>query len=196
MSLDWPPITVGAFTARELAPAELWSQATGDATAETIVEETSWEGAAAASGSARAMLEGWLARGAWIVGLYRDDALIGLFDVGRFATWAEATGERPDGEGDLLAERVELRAELVHMTLWFAVRPAERGSVPGPVFQQLSDAFLGHLWDRGIRRMVTVHLHHLAAGRAHAGNVERFGWRTLQRRGLTETKVKRLERRP
>jgi hypothetical protein len=195
MTLSWSPVSVGDFTVRELAPEELWSQTPGDATAETIVDETAWEGAGAAPGSAREMLERWLEAGAWVIGLYREATLIGLFDVGRFVPWAVAAGERPAGV-DLLAEAVPSRDELVHVTLWYALRPAARGQVPGATFKALSDAFLRRLWDLGIRRMVTTHLHHLAEGRAHAANVERYGWRTLRQRGLVETKVKRLEGRP
>ena len=196
MSLDWTPVTVEGVTVREIPDAELWSTTLGDATAETIVEETAWEGAAAAPESARAMLERWIESGAWVLGLYRDAALIGLFDIGRFASWAEATGEAPDGAGDLLAEASDRGAERVHLTLWFAIRAAARGTVPGAVFAALSTAFVRQLWDQGIRRMVTVHMHNLGEGRAHAATVERYGWRTHSRRGLAEIKVKRLERRP
>jgi hypothetical protein len=195
MTMAWEPVTIGAFTVRELGPSEFWSETIGDATAETIVEETAWEGASARPGSARAMIEGWQARGASFLGLYREGMLIGLFDVGRPTSWAEATGEKPDGAGDLLAEPVATR-EPVYLTLWYSIRPAARGQIPADVFTALSGGFLRQLWDLGIRRMVAVYLHTLAEGRALAAKAERWGWRTLAQRGLTEIKVKRLERRP
>lgn len=196
MGLGWTPVTVEGFTVREVPEAEIWSTTPGDATAETIVEETAWEGALARPGTARLMLEGWLARGASVLGLYCDDQLIGLFDIGRVASWTEATGERPDGGGDLLAEPVENGQALVYLTLWYSIRPAARGQIGNEVFRALSDDFLRQIWDAGIRRLVAVYLHTTAEGRALAAKAERWGWRTLTQRGLTEIKVKRLERRP
>lgn len=195
MTLNWTPMMIGPFTVRELEAGELWSQAPGDATAETIVEETAWEGAAAAPGTGRAKLEGWLALGAWILGIYDGDRLIGLFDAGRLTTWAEATGEEaPDGAGDRFSDLGPAHSEPICVTIWTAIRPSERKRVPGPIWKALAAAFHRRLWDLGVRRLVTTHVRTLAEGRAHAERAEQYGWRTVIRRGHADLKVKRLER--
>jgi len=193
--LDWTPVTVEGFTVRAVPEAALWSRQAGDETAETIVEETAWEGAAAAPGSGRTMLERWLQDGAWILGLYEDEALIGLFDVGRFVPGGYLEGP-VDGAADVGADLDRDTRLPKHLTLWFAIRPAARGRVPGAVFKALSDAFLRRLWDCGVRTMITTHVLNLAEGRQHAARVERLGWRTVSRAGLSELKMKRLEQRP
>ena len=189
------PVTVDGFTVRAVPDEALWSTVSGDETAETLVEETAWEGATAAPESGRAMLERWIGEGAWVLGLYEGARLIGLFDVGRFVPGNHL--EAPaDGVGEIGADLGPSRTDLKHLTLWFAIRPGDRGRVPGHVFKALSDAFLRRLWDLGIRVMVTTHVLNLEEGRQHAGRVERLGWRTVSRRGLSEVKMKRLEARP
>lgn len=187
-------MTESGFTVKVVPAEALWSQAPGDATAETIIDETAWEGAAQGPGWAPAILAEWLRQGAWVVGLYEGDELIGLFDVGRFVPHdyllSGATGVGALGV-DSTPER-----PLKHLTLWFAIRPAARGRVPAPVFKALADAFLRHLWNLGIRELITVHILNLAEGRDHAASVERLGWRTLARRGLVEIKGKTLLERP
>ena len=189
-------MTADGFTVREVPPAEFWSATPGDDTAETIVEETAWQGAAAAPEAARAMLERWIQEGAWVLGLYEGEQLIGLFDIGRFVP-GDYLEEPRNGAGDLEADQGPPRAAaLKHLTLWFAIRPAYRGRLRAATFQALSDAFLRHLWDRGIRDLVTVHVLNLAEGRQHAAHVERLGWRTLARTALREVKGKTLRARP
>ena len=72
-------MTAYGFTVREVPPAELWSATAGDDTAETIIEETAWQGAAAAPEAARAMLERWIQEGAWVLGAsmtFRDRLMV------------------------------------------------------------------------------------------------------------------------
>lgn len=195
MSLAWEPVTVDGFTVRPMVEEELWSQVLGDATAETTLEETLWEGAGAGPGLARQRLEHWQALRAWFLGLYRGGDLIGLYDIGHLATWTAATGEKQDGAGDIMAEP-GTPDRWVQVTLWMATRPAARGQVPATVFRTLSVWFLRRLWDGGIRQLVMYRTLTVQEGRAHAQQVEAYGWRTLARRGLTEIKIKRLEHRP
>ncbi len=193
--LGWTPVTVDGFAVRAVPEAELWSQVPGDATAETIVDEGAWEGATAAPQSGRAMLSRWLDRGAWVLGLYDGDRLIGLYDVGRFVPADYLTG-RPDGTGDIGADLGPGPGRLKHLTCWFGIRPAHRGHIPAPVLTAFTAAFMRHLWDLGIRDLVTLVGLRLAEGRRVAAGNQRRGWRIVRTRGTEVVMSKALLGRP
>lgn len=170
---DWQAPEVGGYTVHDIdLETELWSVTPGDDTVETVVRESIRYGANRAPESARPLIESWLLDSVWCLGLYKGATLIGIFDAGILT-------RDKDGRD-------------VHVNYWYAIRPDQRGTVPGPVFAALVQVFMEHLQRRGIRTTRTIHNVATQEGRDHSKHAEKYGYTTVWVRGERELKEKNL----